>query len=330
MPRALCTLCRTHPADLPTALCQACRRQVGRDLTALPDWYAALLERPRRGAGQRVAGTTSPSTPVDAPALDVRAVIRTRLTAWTLHLAQRHGISAPTTALTASLVAHVDSARSAKFAALDHAEADQLHAAVSAIQAMLTNSRQAATELTALDRVTSTDQVTALAEHLTEHVDTLLASTSAADFAGQVIDAVNRAVRTVAPDRPDTRPIGHCPDCGGTVLADTNIPPGWSDQDAVRMIDAWCTGCGDSGVLSWWRGRIPAPEWLPPGRLRVHLDTAHDITVTQWQLWNWSSRGHIRTTGEGRRVLYHVADTLNRARGQADRYARVHTDSEKA
>lgn len=319
MPRALCTLCRTHPADLPTALCQACRRQVGRDLTALPDWYAALLERPRRGAGQRVAGTTSPSTPVDAPALDVRAVIRARLTAWALHLAQRHGTPVPATVLAAGITQHIDAARTAKFAALDHAEADQIHAASTAIRAMLTNSRQATNLLAALDRVTSTDQVTALAEHLTEHVDTLLASTSAAAFAGQVIDAVNRAVHVAAPDRPDTVPIGRCPTCSGTVLADPTTE------------DAWCTHCHDTGDIRWWQRRLPRPaEWLSPGRLRMHLLLAHDVTVTRTQLWNWSSRGHIRTTGEGRRVLYHVADTLNRARGQADRYARVHTDSEKA
>ena len=80
------------------------------------------------------------------------------------------------------------------------------------------------------------------------------------------------------------------------------------------------------------RGEVGALHVLsiPAGHVYTAAVRPHDVTVTRTQLWNWSSRGHIRTTGEGRRVLYHVADTLNRARGQADRYARVHTDSEKA
>jgi len=113
MPRATCTHCHDHPAALPGQLCRACTCQVTRDLRDLPEWHTALLERPRRAAGQRVAGGDAHApAPAAGPALDHRATIRGTLWAWTRYLEHAHQVAPPpvlvdTDALVVSLVAHL-------------------------------------------------------------------------------------------------------------------------------------------------------------------------------------------------------------------------------
>lgn len=312
MPRALCTACHDHKAALPAQLCRACVRDVHRALAALPEWSEALLERPRGIVGPRVSGggDTTPSPAADA-ALDHRAEIRGALVAWTVHLSATHGIRTPVEALGMRLGEAQDAIRTAKFAAVD---ADTPSLAVTALRRMLSASRVAAAAMARLDRATGIDQVRALAEHLYLHADTILATDQAPVLASDLEQLLDRARAIAAPGRPDTVPIGRCPTCSSKVVA---------EPTAHR---AWCLRCDEARPLSWWEEHLTAAaEWLPSGRLRMHLLLAHDIRVTEAQLWQWVHRGYVETRGTGKGTTYRVEDAVAKAQGRTPRGVAVHT-----
>lgn len=293
MARSSCTLCRDYPAMLPGQLCRACTTVLRRDLVALPDWYEALLVKPRQAPAQRVSGSTTRRMPADERAMGVRGAIRTTTTRWCVHLSTDHQIPTPAARLVAELADHLDRIGTSKFAALDDPAAATTH-----LRTMLATSRTAATTLAHLDTAMSTDNVAVMCRHLDEHLAVILATDQASVLATQAAELVGDATRVAAPDRRTTTRIGTCP-CGGTVRTDT-------DTD-----EATCRTCGEHGTIQWWQRHLPVvEEWMPLAQLRRHLAVAHGVTVAASTLCMAASRGRVDSHVEACQTVYSVADAV--------------------
>jgi hypothetical protein len=317
MPRALCVHCGDHPAALPAAVCGACLAQHHRDLAALPDWYDSLLARPQQGSGQRVSGDLAESpVPASDAALRCRARIRADLTAEVWWLSRQHDVPIPTVQIAGSLIRAVAQIRAARDAA---AAAPSLEEALELVREMLARSRQAADVLRQLEVARGLDEVPLLVDHVTQHADVVLADAEhAGEWCWRVGSLVEAATAVAAPGRPSTVPIGRCPSCSSTVLADpsTSAAPAECLRQTMEHVEAWCTGCDERGVLRWWRTRLPpAEEWLTVSRLRMHLLIAHGVQVSEETPRKWAQRGIVPTRDvpgqlDRAKVEYHVPSVL--------------------
>lgn len=115
-----------------------------------------------------------------------------------------------------------------------------------------------------------------------EHADQLVHDiTEAAGYAWSLVRPRTRVALTVA-----------C-DCGDRVDM-TGIDP--SDPNAMLT----CPGCGDEGVVGWWRSKL-APKLDGPmgsAALLTWLLEVHHIRIAAETLRQWAARGHVVRVGK--------------------------------
>jgi hypothetical protein len=170
-----------------------------------------------------------------------------------------------------------------------------------AIKAGLVSWALLALEESRVEHLPATDTVRAIATWLgSPGIDAwIICHGAAGDWCHELEGLVERARRIAAPGRRDVVPIGACPDCSGLVVADPSTA------------DAWCLVCRDRGDIAWWRRRLPvADEWLPAGRLRMHLALAYGVKVTDHAVYKAGQRGQIPMQWAGAHALYSVPGAL--------------------
>jgi hypothetical protein len=267
-----CSGCLPKPAAVRLAVCPNCERTARDGLAELPDLWVDLAERPRL-AGVSKAPDSEGDTPdpMSDARRDARSAIKAALVFWCVILDEDHDITVPDeariAATTRSIAAwHSDSARRCR----ENGQAEEAHRHATAAAAARD------------DRETGRDILRAICEHITRHIDTLLACDDAALFVTQVSDARHGARGLVFTSRGAAVRV-RC-GCGEHIALDA------SSSVAVTT----CRTCAASGDRDWWvtHAAPPALEPMPLPELHAWL-TGQGLHLTLRQVRRWADAGHL-------------------------------------
>jgi hypothetical protein len=267
-----CTGCLPRLAAPGLQVCPGCERAAGEALAELPDLWVDLAERPRL-AGVSKAPTTEGDTPdpMGDARRDARSAIKAALVFWCVILEETHSITVPDETriaqTTRSIAAwHSDMSRRSR----ENGQAEEAH-------------RHAVAAAAARDdRETGRDILRAICEHITRHLDTLLAGDDAEQLVSQVKGARHGARGLAFASRGAAVRV-RCA-CG------KHIPLDASSSLAVTT----CRTCHASGDRDWWVTHnappAPAPKTLPD---LFDWLTAQNLHLTLRQVRGWADAGHL-------------------------------------
>lgn len=340
-----CRGCLPWLADGRSLVCRACRDRAAGWLTALPDLWVDLAERPRTSGLASYGGNggdpeacpdcdtgrpctrqhRSAPTPLGERQVEARSLIRETLTAWCRHLHVAHTVTLPDETKIVATSRRLAADASVQAAAYrigaqilaqpgwDPSLRRDLPAHGSdAIQAHKVEEHRLTrvAETIRGDRETGRDIIAALVDHLSRHLDVLLADPLAGE---KLVEDLAVAVREGRACANPSRRMGvrvRC-DCG------TFLPV--RDQHTTDGDALACPDCGTAGTLSWWMDRhLAAVEAMPLADIPGWL-AGHGIKVTERQVRAWADRGALtpcggRGRGRGRVRRFEAAAVLVTAR----------------
>jgi hypothetical protein len=139
------------------------------------------------------------------------------------------------------------------------------------------------------------DDVAWLAHKVGVHAGRLLASDHAGQLHTDVLELAGQGKRLAFRSSSGAPITVACPGCGTRVRLDP-------DAEWIECV------CGQGGVLMWWRRRL-APdlgEPMPAPDLIAWLRLNHRYRLTEVQLRQWVTRGHVTADGrdDAGRSLY--------------------------
>ena len=304
-----CDGCLPRPPADGSAVCVSCDTTARRVLNHVADTWVDLAEKP--AAGSIVSGGGAAGDPEACPDCDTgqpcdrshrdtptvldedriwaRWSIRAHLVAWCEILRDTRHITLPNeadiAATTRFLAAH-ESAMAAQerlaadLCGLPRANGTPPDRAGVAVHKAAEYSRHRAAARARGDRETGRDIIHALAEHITRHLDPLLADP---DTARPLLDDLRECEqlgRRYANHTRNTTTRITCPACTERVTPDRSVP------GLLR-----CPACGTLGDATAWEA--PAADLMAEPDVVEYVRVQHRIRITGQQLRQWATRGSV-------------------------------------